>query len=104
MEVRIRVSTDTLRDKAGLLTDEVSGIEGQWNDLVDIVRNSLSYWEGNASEKHQAYLEANREDVDTIIRRLKEHPGDLLAMAGIYEETEAGITEYNVALASDVIV
>ena len=44
------------------------------------------------------------DDIETIVRRLKEHPRDLLEMAGIYVETEESAVQAAESLVQDVIV
>ena len=50
------------------------------------------------------YYNDVKDDVETIIRRLKEHPADLLKMAGIYEDSESFAQQIASALPEDVIV
>ena len=68
------------------------------------ITSSRSYWEGDASEAHQKFYDSFKEDIETIVRRLKEHPRDLLEMAGIYVETEESAVQAAESLVQDVIV
>ena len=43
-------------------------------------------------------------DIQFLIRRLSEHPVDLLEMAGIYSEAEKSATETNAKLQTNQIV
>ena len=45
-----------------------------------------------------------KDDIAEVIKRLKDHPVNLLKMAGIYTETEAVLTEVSQSLVADVIV
>lgn len=104
MECRLKVSTDTLREKADEISDSIAVISREWQDLSDTVTQSTSYWEGDTSDKHQKYLNSVRDDVDMIIRRLSEHPTDLLKMAGIYEGAEDEASDLAKALPANVIL
>ena len=103
MDIRLRVSTEVLIEKADGIQSSTEKIRSMWEQLAEIVRSSTAYWEGSSSERHQAYLDLVKEDVDHILRRMKEHPSDLLKMAGIYEEAETSVTEMVSPLKSDVI-
>ena len=48
-------------------------------------------------------LKDNEEDVQKIIRRLNEHPVDLLKMAGIYEKAEVAAKALANTLSDHVI-
>lgn len=104
MDFQLTVSTDVLREKAGEISDGVKQLRTDWDEIKRIVENSKSYWKGESGTEHRKRLASMEDDTDTALRRLEEHHGDLLQMAGIYETTENEITEVNSGLPSDVIV
>ena len=52
---------------------------------------------------HQSYLKEVKSDVVTILKRLKEHPTDLLSMANLYDEAEEKANELSRVLPTDII-
>ena len=52
----------------------------------------------------RAEFESQREDIDTILKRFKEHPIDLMKMAGVYDEAEQAALAQNQTLETDIIV
>lgn len=102
--VTLKVSTDTMKSKAQEITKQINAIEKKWNRMYEIIENSKTYWEGDASDCHRKGIIDDKTDMETILRRLKEHPKDLLTMAGIYVEAEQEAKRLASALPKDVIV
>ncbi len=100
----LKVSPDVLKSKAQEVQTKTGNFEKSWKQLVQVVHNTKGYWVGEASNAHQRQLKDCEDDVEKIIRRLKEHPKDLLAMAGIYEEAEKEAMDIANALPDDVII
>ena len=103
MEVNIKVSTEVLRAKADSITSMADIIAERWEELKDTAINSRSYWEGKRNDHHQKQINDISNDAETMIKRLREHPQDLLKMAGIYETTEKDIAGSESSLPADVI-
>jgi WXG100 family type VII secretion target len=99
----LKVSVDTLKSKASEIQTQVNNVEKNWEKMSQIIQNSKSYWEGEASDEHQKYRTDIEDDVQVMIKRLKEHPTNLLEMAGVYEETEQEIVQLTSALPDDII-
>jgi WXG100 family type VII secretion target len=100
----LKVTPSQLKAKASEITKQINDFENNWNKLSEIVRNSKGYWVGDASNAHQRIFQGCQDDVRMVIKRLKEHPEDLLNMAGIYEESENKASQLAMALPDDVIV
>lgn len=103
MAIQLYVKTPALKSKAGEVSKEIAEVEKQWKKLQQTVKASKGYWEGNASNEHQKYLKEVTDDVNKIIKRMKEHPKELLQMAGIYDEAEASADRMAGTLPKDVI-
>ncbi len=99
----LRVTPEILKAKAKEITDEVSSLESNWSKIETIITNSKNYWEGDGSNMHQSYLKEVKSDVVTILKRLKEHPTDLLNMANLYDEAEEKANELSRVLPTDII-
>lgn len=103
MEIHLKVAPDELKDKAGEITRQIQAMEKNWNGLREIVNGSQAYWEGNAGDQHRKLVRDNEDDVQTLLKRLKEHPRDLLEMAGIYIRTEEKAVQTAATLPGDII-
>lgn len=102
-DIQLRVRPDVLKKKADELGRQIGNAERNWNRLCSVVRASKHYWEGDAGDCGRRLLEGIEEDVGMVFRRLREHPSDLLQMAGVYIDTEAKASELASTLPDDVI-
>lgn len=102
--VTIKVSTQALKQQADEVSRRISSLTTRFAELERVVRSTRSYWIGDAGEMHRGVYEEQKEDVTEMLLRLREHPTDLLKIAGIYEETEAKQVESLMTLEENVIV
>lgn len=84
-----KVDTARLASAAGTLKEKIRKAETSYNNVMNIVKNTNRYWIGQAGDEHRSAFLDQQDDIDQILVRLKEHPDDLLKIAGIYEETES---------------
>lgn len=105
MAIQLKVDADVLKTAASEIKTQVSDLRKQWQRLTSLIQKSDSYWEGEASCIHQQYIRDLDPDMETMLKRIWEHPDDLLKMANIYIETEEELTEtMKSVLQEDVIV
>lgn len=103
MPIHLKVSTDTLQRKAEEIQEQIVQVEIDLDEYRRIIEIKKNYWKGEASKIHQNYFKSFQEDLPAIIKRLKEHPIDLMKMAGIYQEAETQAMEISMALPEDII-
>ena len=96
MAIQLKVSTDVMVGKAGEISEQIATIERNWNKIK-------IYWQGEASDVHQNNFKQLEEAGDKVLKRLREHPDDLLKMADIYTRTERAIQSKASSLPQDVI-
>lgn len=102
--IQLKVTPDTLKSKAQEVQSQIKSFETQWKQLQDIVTKTKGYWVGEASDLHQKQFKDYKEDVDKILKRLNEHPVDLMKMANVYDEGEAAAIAIAQSLPEDVII
>lgn len=102
--VTLKVSTSVLKAKSQEILKQIKEIEKNWKLLYDCVDKSQNYWVGEASNQHRRSIADDKQDMEQVIKKLKEHPKDMLTMAGVYIETEKQATKIANALPKDVIV
>lgn len=100
----LRVTPETLEKKADEFTSIINEIKGHFDQIGAVSTRTRGYWLGEAGDKDRAGYASYKDDINYIIRRLQEHPTDLLSMAGIYREAERDATSKNAALKTDQIV
>lgn len=103
MNVTLKVQPEALRAKAQEVEGDVRTLRQQFDSIQDIVSRSSGYWAGDAGDRARREFSGQKESIAKVIRRFQEHPGDLMAMAGVYDETEKALSQENKKLATDVI-
>ena len=101
--VEIKVKDDALLSAASTLKDRISDMRSSYDKVMEIVQKTGGYWIGLAGDAHRnAFLE-QQDDIDQIVRRLSEHPDDLLKIANLYVEAEKKSAEVPASLGADLI-
>ena len=104
MDITLRVTPEALKTKANEVEGQIKALETEFNTIQDLVSRTSGYWIGEAGERARAEFESQREDIDTILKRFKEHPIDLMKMAGVYDEAVQAALAQNQTLETDIIV
>lgn len=99
----IKVSTDVLVTKAQEVTQRINSMSNCFDDLETVIGRTSYYWIGEAGDMHRKLYQEQKEDVAEMMKRLKEHPKDLIAIAQNYSEAEKSVTEVANILSGDVI-
>ena len=99
----LKVTPQQLKIKADQVSKEVDEMTKAFAQLAQIVSRTSHYWIGEAGDAHREIYEKNKDDIEVILRKLREHPTDLLMMAGVYEETEIKVENISMQLPEDVI-
>ncbi len=89
----IKVSTEEMIRQSNEIEKTVGEIKTQFENISRLAEGSARYWEGEAENLHLSSFRRISESHEEIIRRLSEHPRDLMTMAGIYAEGEEKSSE-----------
>lgn len=101
--ITLRVTPRQLKDKADEVSKEIKAMEIAFEELARYVSHTSQYWVGEAGDRCRSLYEEDKKEVQEMLRRLKEHPVDLLKMAQVYEDVEQRVQEISRALPEDVI-
>ncbi|MDY3797256.1 MAG: WXG100 family type VII secretion target [Agathobacter sp.] len=88
MAITLKVTPKELEAKAGSITASIDEIEKELGAIETIIVGMKKYWQGDASDQHQKNYQKFKNDIPTVITKLREHPKDLLKMAEIYDAAE----------------
>ena len=99
-----RVTPSVLEEKAGEFSDIVSEIETQFGQIEEISARTNGYWRGEAGDKNREGFASYKDDIKAMLARLKEHPMNLLQMAGLYSNVENDALDANQKLDTSGIV
>ena len=103
-DIHLRVTPEELKNQASNIQDQINRMNTEWNSLMRILSGMQNYWSGEAGESHGEQYKAFEDEMNRLLLKLKNHPDNLLKMAGLYEKTEAGAVSQAGALAGDIIV
>lgn len=99
-EVAIRVSPEQLEMQADLVERLADRMQNSFIRMEETVAGMSHYWAGEASELHRRLYQEKKEDIDLLLKRLREHPRDLKEIAQNYRTAET--TNVTQAAALDV--
>lgn len=102
-EVLIKVRPEVLVEKSQEASAAIHKMESCFDELERIINRTGYYWLGEAGDMHRRLYQEQKEDVDEMMRRLREHPRDLLTIAQNYAQTEQAVEEIAKQLSGDVI-
>lgn len=102
-EVHIKVNSTVLTDKAQAVSTSIKNMDNCFEQLESIIKRTSYYWIGEAGDLHRKIYEDKKPQIEDMMKRLKEHPVDLVAMAQTYETTEAMVQSLASELPGDVI-
>lgn len=98
----IRVTPQELRNQSNQVLADIREIEKHWQGISDLVNGTKTYWEGDAGTTHMGIYKDAEEEVNKIIKRLKDNPVKLQTMAGVYDSAEAAAEASAAELPADV--
>ena len=101
---RIVVSTQRLLEAAENVDSRTEQMRKAFDSIERIVDNMRSYWEGDGQQSSYAAYKRKTDRIRAALVRFTEETNSLRIMAGVYEDTEAQVTENNLRLSDDVIV
>ena len=100
----LQVNPEVLRAQAYVVQGKVRTMQQAFQRLEDTIQKTSYYWIGEAGDSHRDYYEQQKEDSQTIFKRLEEDVDDLKQMASVYDQAENAVIEISEDLPSDVIV
>ncbi len=102
-DVHIKVNSAVLNSKAQTVSKSIARMEECFGQLEKIISRTSYYWIGEAGDLHRKMYRDQKEPIYGMMKRLKEHPDDLLAIAQTYEKVEAEVQSMAMELPGDVI-
>lgn len=99
----VKVNTTVLKNKAQAVSRSIQAMERQFDQLERRISATSYYWVGEAGDQHRKLYAEQKRNVEEMIKRLKEHPTDLLTMAQIYDSAEAAVKSMAAGLPGDII-
>lgn len=101
--ITIKVDSEQLKTQATEAFRRLRKMKGLFEEAEAVISRTRSYWIGLGGDAHrEAYFE-RREELQRMLRRLEDHPKNLLRISGNYEEAESELQDAVSQLRTDVI-
>ena len=102
--VSVKVSPEVLVKQAEEVRQLGRDMKKCFQTLQNTIERTKGYWIGDAGELHRKLYDDHKDAVEQMLRRLLEHPDDLLAISENYKSAEKNNRESTTVLDVDVIV
>lgn len=101
--VQLLVTPEVMNAKAGDVEKCVSNMRRRFDAMKTLVDKSKGYWVGEAGDMHRQNYEEQKENIETVLKRIAEHPVDLRNIAQTYTSTELKAESIIQELPGDVL-
>lgn len=102
-EVHIKVNSTVLNNKAQSVSKSITNMSNCFEQLETIINRTSYYWIGEAGDMHRKTYQDQKPQIEEMIKRLAEHPNDLVTIAQTYETAESEVQAMAGELPGDVI-
>ena len=85
-DIILKAAPDCMREQAHSVAEQISAMTDAFEELAAVTSRTSHYWIGEAGDHYRTLYEESKEEVRTILKRLTEHPGQLMMAAQICEE------------------
>ena len=103
-DVTFTVTPEVLKVKADSVSKRIREVRELFDEIATVMEGTGHEWIGEAGEFHRRLYREERPSIEEVLKRLSEHPRDLLTIAQEYSDTETMITDGIPSLPTDVIV
>ena len=103
-DFRLAVSVDELKRGAAQIESQIANAQRNWQSLCATAETAKHYWEGDAADCRRRLFEESRQEMESVFQRLKNHPLNILKMAGIYDDAEEKSVQMTASLPDDAIL
>lgn len=101
--IEVKVSSEVLVTQAEEVRRLAMDMKNRFEVLEDIMDRTKGYWIGEAGELHRKLYNEQKDDVAQMLRRLLEHPDDLLMISENYRAAESKNIQSASVLDADII-
>lgn len=102
-DVQIKVDSAVLKAKADSVSASIRQMAEYFERLETIINRTSYYWIGEAGDLHRKLYKDQKQQIEEMMKRLKEHPKDLVTIAQTYDTAEAEIQSIAAELPGDII-
>lgn len=101
--VMVKVSPEVLVTQAEEVRRLGKDMQQRFQTLQNTIERTRGYWIGEAGELHRKLYDEQKDDINQMLRRLLEHPDDLLQISENYKMAESKNVNSATLLDADII-
>lgn len=85
---RLVADSDKLVAQSNEVRALASDMKVKFQRMEDLMNKTRNYWIGEAGDVHRQRYDEQKEDIEIMLRRIFEHPDDLIQISGVYRAME----------------
>ncbi len=101
--IEILVTPAQMNNAAAILERDILKAQRAFENMTQLIKNTSSYWEGNAANKERGRFEGEEENFAALIKNLTNYATELKLMTQIYEANEEATAKTAGCLPSDIL-
>lgn len=101
--VTLKVTPEVLQAKAVSTAKKLGDMQRIWESMNAAILSTEHFWIGEAGNLHRDMYKKQQENIEVIMRRLNEHPGDLNEIAATYLGVEKEVQEIAQSLETGIL-
>lgn len=101
--IELQVTPEQMTQTASGIMNKISEVQGLFEEISEKMRRTTAYWEGDVGNNERKTYEGNQDDIDLMIKNLKNYVLELKLMAMNYTLTETAVTQISEALPSNIL-
>lgn len=103
-QIKFEVRTEELRQAGRQIEAHTAGLQKQLEEMQHTVQMTAGCWEGEGGNLCRDAFRSFRDEMETLVARLRENVTDLETIAGVYEDSEAAAGQMAEELPDNLIV
>lgn len=101
--ITITVTPDKMYQTASLLEEKAKNTDSLLDELINTMKNTIRYWEGNVAETERSKLNVEESNFKCIVTNLKNYAYELKNITAIYETAEKENINESSCLPSNIL-
>ena len=103
-QIKFEVRTEELRQAGRQIEVHTAALQRQLEDMQHTVQRTAGCWEGEGGSLCRDAFRSFRDEIETLVARLRQNVTDLETIAGVYEESETAASQMAEELPDNLIL
>ncbi len=102
-DVELVVTPEQMYQAASLVEQNIKSARTAFDDMLNNIKATSSYWEGAAADKERSRFSDESENFSALITNLNNYVKELRMITGIYESSEKDSVAEACSLMTDIL-